>query len=172
MLSSKELLVNEQIRAREVRVIDDEGQRGVMSLDEALRRAHAAGLDLVEVSPKAVPPVCRIVNYGKFKFELEKKVREAKRKQKSTQLKEIRMQPMIQEHDMAFKTKHIREFLDQGNKVKVSVRFRGRQLAHLDNGRKVLQRICELLGDSHIVEKTPQMEGRQMSMILSPKHVR
>lgn len=172
MLASKELNINEQIRAREVRVIQDEGQLGVMTLDEALRRARAAGLDLVEVSPKAVPPVCRILNYGKYKFEQEKKTREAKRKQKATQLKEIRMQPMIQIHDMSFKTKHIKDFLDQGNKVKVSVRFRGRQLAHLDNGRKVLQRICELLGDSHIVEKTPQMEGRQMSMILSPKHLK
>src|SRR4030042_4473911 len=99
MLASKELLINEQIRAREVRVIDDEGQRGVMSLEEALRKARAAGLDLVEVSPKAVPPVCRILDYGKYKFEQEKKVREAKKKQKATQLKEISMKPMIQHNE-------------------------------------------------------------------------
>jgi len=168
-LAAKELRVNEMITVPEVRLIEGDGAQGVIPLDQALAKAREAGLDLVEVSPKADPPVCRILDYGKYKFEQEKKDKEAKKRQKATQLKEVRMQPMIQEHDMTFKMKHIAQFLSGGNKVKVSVRFRGRQMAHLDNGRRVLNRICELLGDNHTVERSPRMEGRQMSMILSPK---
>ncbi len=169
-MALKEQRINEMIRVREVRLIDEKGdQRGIMPTAEALDIARGAGVDLVEVSPNANPPVCRLLNYGKYKFEQEKRLREAKKKQKQVKLKEIRMQPKIEEHDLGFKTKHIKEFLEEGFKVKVSVRFRGRELAHLELGRQVLDRILEMLGDSFVVEKRPQMEGRMMSMFISPK---
>jgi len=169
-LALKDQRINEMIRVREVRLIDEQGQqRGILPTAEALEIAQNSGLDLVEVSPNAKPPVCKLVDYGKFKFEQEKKLREAKKKQKQVKLKEIRMQPKIEEHDLNFKTKHIREFLEEGCKVKVSVRFRGRELAHLELGRDVLDRVLKMLGDSFVVEKRPQMEGRMMSMFISPK---
>ena len=158
------------IQVREVRLVDDKGeQRGIVPTAEALQLATDAGLDLVEVSPNAKPPVCTLLDYGKYKFEQEKRLREAKKKQKQVKLKEIRMQPKIEEHDLNFKTKHIKEFLEEGFKVKVSVRFRGRELAHLELGRNVLKRVQQLLGDSFVIEKRPQMEGRMMSMFISPK---
>jgi translation initiation factor IF-3 len=170
LLALKEQRINEMIRVREVRLIDEKGeQRGIMPTAEALVIARSVGVDLVEVSPNANPPVCRLLNYGKYKFEQEKRLREAKKKQKQVKLKEIRMQPKIEEHDLGFKTKHIKEFLEEGFKVKVTVRFRGRELAHLELGRQVLDRILEMLGDSFVVEKRPQMEGRMMSMFISPK---
>ncbi len=169
-MALKDQRINEMIRVREVRLIDEQGQqRGILPTAEALEIAQNSGLDLVEVSPNAKPPVCKLVDYGKFKFEQEKKLREAKKKQKQVKLKEIRMQPKIEEHDLNFKTKHIREFLEEGCKVKVSVRFRGRELAHLELGRDVLDRVLKMLGDSFVVEKRPQMEGRMMSMFISPK---
>jgi translation initiation factor IF-3 len=169
-LALKDQRINEMIRVREVRLIDEQGQqRGILPTAEALEIARNSGFDLVEVSPNAKPPVCKLLDYGKFKFEQEKKLREAKKKQKQVKLKEIRMQPKIEEHDLNFKTKHIREFLEEGFKVKVSVRFRGRELAHLELGRDVLDRVLEMLGDSFVVEKRPQMEGRMMSMFISPK---
>jgi len=169
-LADRELRVNERIRVREVRLIDESGnQRGIIPTIEALKIARESGLDLVEVAPSANPPVCKILDYGKYKFEQEKKDKESKKKQKQIKLKEIRMQPKIDDHDLDFKTNHIKKFLEAGNKVKVTVRFRGRELAHLDRGEMVLNKVLEHLGDSFNVEKSPHMEGRFMSMILSPK---
>jgi translation initiation factor IF-3 len=169
-LASKDQRINEKIQVREVRLIDDKGnQVGIVPTVQALKMAREAGMDLVEVSPTANPPVCKLLDFGKFKFEQEKKIRESKKKQKLVKLKEIRMQPKIEEHDLDFKTKHIREFLEEGFKVKVTVRFRGRELAHTELGRDVLDRVLQLLGDSFVVDKSPTMEGRMMSMFLSPK---
>jgi translation initiation factor IF-3 len=168
-LAIKEQRINEMIQVREVRLIDSEGnQRGIMPTAEALVLAREVELDLVEVSPNANPPVCKLLDYGKYKFELDKKLRESKKKQKQVKLKEIRMQPKIEEHDLNFKTKHIKEFLSEGFKVKVTVRFRGRELAHTELGRKVLERVMDMLEDTYVLEKAPQMEGRMMSMFISP----
>jgi translation initiation factor IF-3 len=169
-LSDKDLRINEQIRVREVRLIRDEGeQQGILSTLEALELAKSAGLDLVEVAPQANPPVVKIMDYGKFKFENEKKVRDSKKKQKLLKLKEIRMQPKIDEHDLDFKSKHVREFLGEGNKVKVTVRFRGRELAHTELGLDVLKDVLARLEGEYVMDKPPAMEGRFMSMVLSPK---
>jgi translation initiation factor IF-3 len=169
-LSDKDLRINEQIRVREVRLIRDEGeQQGVISTPEALAIARSMGLDLVEVAPQAVPPVVKILDYGKYKFENEKKVRDSKRKQKLLKLKEIRMQPKIDDHDMDFKSKHVREFLGEGNKVKVTVRFRGRELAHTELGLDVLKDVLARVEGDYVMDKPPVMEGRFMSMVLSPK---
>jgi translation initiation factor IF-3 len=169
-LSSKELRINEQIRVGEVRLIDEEGkQLGVVPIAEALNLAREAGTDLVEIAPQAVPPVCKVLDYGKYRFELEKKGRESKKKQKLIKMKEIRMQPKIEEHDLQFKSKHCREFLDEGNKVKVTIRFRGRELAHTERGKVVLEKFLALLEDAFILEKEPAMEGRFMSMVIGPK---
>lgn len=169
-MADKEQRINERIQVREVRLIDDQGnQRGIVPTAEALAIARQVGLDLVEVSPNANPPVCKLLDFGKYRFEQEKKLRESKKKQKLMKLKEIRMQPKIEEHDLSFKTKHIQEFLGEGFKVKVTIRFRGRELAHTELGRNVLDKVLEALGDSFVVDKSPQMEGRMMSMFLSPK---
>jgi translation initiation factor IF-3 len=169
-LSDKDLRINEQIRVREVRLIRDEGeQQGIMSTLEALNIARALGLDLVEVAPQANPPVVKIMDYGKFKFENEKKVRDSKKKQKLLKLKEIRMQPKIDDHDLDFKSKHVREFLGEGNKVKVTVRFRGRELAHTELGLVVLKDVLARVEGDYVMDKPPAMEGRFMSMVLSPK---
>jgi translation initiation factor IF-3 len=169
-LAEKDLRMNEGIRVREVRLIDADGnQKGIVPTFEALQMARDAGLDLVEVAPQAQPPVCKLLDYGKYKFELEKKVRESRKHQKQIRIKEIRMQPKIDEHDLEFKTRHIQEFLDEGNKVKVTVRFRGRELAHTELGKDVLDRILQMLGDTFILEKAAQMEGRTMSLLLNPK---
>jgi translation initiation factor IF-3 len=169
-LSDRDLRINEQIRVREVRLIRDEGeQQGIMSTQEALEIAREQGLDLVEVAPQAVPPVVKILDYGKFKFENEKKVRDSKKKQKLLKLKEIRMQPKIDEHDLDFKSKHVREFLAEGNKVKVTVRFRGRELAHTELGLDVLKDVLARIEGDYVMDKPPAMEGRFMSMVLSPK---
>ncbi|OHD20171.1 MAG: translation initiation factor IF-3 [Spirochaetes bacterium RBG_16_67_19] len=169
----KEQRINEKIQVREVRLIDEKGeQRGIVPTVEAMEMARRAGVDLVEVSPTASPPVCKLLDYGKYRFEQEKKLREAKKKQKLVKLKEIRMQPKIEEHDLAFKTKHIAEFLGEGFKVKVTIRFRGRELAHTERGRDVLNKVLEHLGESFVVDKTPVMEGRMMSMFISPKSKR
>ena len=169
-MATKELRINNAIRVKEVRLIDSEGnQRGVASTSDALALAKEAGLDLVEIAPQASPPVCKILDYGKYKFEQEKRIRDSKKRQKLVRNKEIRMQPKIEKHDLEFKTNHIREFLDEGNKVKVTVRFRGREMAHTELGRVVLERVLELLDNSFVVERPPQMEGRFMSMTLNPK---
>jgi len=156
---------------REVRLIRDEGeqQQGIITTLEALEIAKEQGLDLVEVAPNAVPPVVKIMDYGKFKFENEKKVRDSKKKQKQLKLKEIRMQPKIDEHDMDFKSKHVRGFLGEGNKVKVTVRFRGREMVHTELGLDVLKDVLKRIDGEYVLDKAPAMEGRFMSMVLSPK---
>ena len=167
-MAGKELRVNRMIQVREVRVIDAQGiQKGIMLTADAMRIAGESGLDLVEVSSNAQPPVCKLLDYGKYKFELEKRSKENKKRQKSFRLKEIRMQPKIDDHDLQFKTKHIEQFLNEGNKVKVTVRFRGRELAHTELGRNVLNKVLELLGGSYSIDKPPAMDGRFMSMFLS-----
>jgi len=156
---------------REVRLIRDDGeqQQGIISTLQALEIAKEHGMDLVEVAPNAVPPVVKIMNYGKYKFENEKKVRDSKKKQKQLKLKEIRMQPKIDDHDLDFKSKHIRGFLGEGNKVKVTVRFRGRELAHTELGLEVLKDVLARIEGEYAMDKAPAMEGRFMSMVLSPK---
>jgi len=169
-LAEKDLRMNEGIRVREVRLIDADGtQKGIVPTFEALQMARGAGLDLVEIAPQAQPPVCKVLDYGKYKFELEKKIRESRKHQKQVRIKEIRMQPKIDGHDLEFKTRHIQEFLEEGDKVKVTVRFRGRELAHTELGKDVLDRILQMLGDTFLLEKPAQMEGRTMSLLLNPK---
>ena len=169
-MSDKDLRINEQIRVREVRLIREGTERqGIMTTLEALDIAREQGMDLVEVAPQAVPPVVKILNYGKFRFENEKRIRDSKKKQKLLKLKEIRMQPKIDDHDLDFKSKHIKDFLNEGNKVKVTVRFRGRELAHTELGLDVLKDVLERIGTDFNVDKPPAMEGRFMSMVLSPK---
>jgi translation initiation factor IF-3 len=169
-LADKDLRINEQIRVREVRLIDDKGeQRGIIPTLEAIKIAREIGLDLVEVAPQSMPPVCKLLNYGKYKFEQEKKIKDAKKHTKAAELKEIRMQPKIAGHDLDFKSAHVREFLEQGNKVKVTIRFRGRELAHTEIGEQILKKILTKLEGYYIMEKLPLMEGRFMSMVLQPK---
>src|SRR5512135_1043655 len=158
------------IRISPVRVIADDGaQLGVLSIDEALAAAQERGLDLVEVAPTARPPVVRIMDYGKFKFEQAKAARAAKKKQHSIQLKEIKFRPGIDDHDFEFKCRHAREFLAEGNKVKVTMMFRGRQMAHPELGREVLDRVAQTLDDIGRVESEPMMEARTMTMVLGPR---
>ena len=162
--------VNEQIRVREVRLIDDEGnQKGIVPTLEALKLAKDKDLDLVEVSPNANPPVCKILDYGKYRFEQEKKLRDAKKNQKVLKLKEIRMQPKIGSGDLDTKAKHVQEFLNQGDKVKVTIRFRGRELAHTELGYDVLQEVLKRLTSAYVIEKQPAMDGKFMSMTLAAK---
>jgi translation initiation factor IF-3 len=162
--------VNEQIRAPEVRLIGPDGEQiGIMPIREALAQAAEAHLDLVEVAPQANPPVCRIMDYGKFKYQQSKKQQEARRRQTTIQIKEIKVRPKIEEHDMGFKLKNSRRFLSEGDKVKISVIFRGREIAHTDRGLKILAQMAEALVDVGTVEQTPRLEGRSMSMIVSPK---
>jgi len=142
---------------------------GILPTSDALSRAAEVGLDLVEVSPNSRPPVCRIMDFGKYKYELSKKDKIAKKKQHTFQMKEMRFRPKIEEHDYQFKTKHVREFLESGNKVKVFVIYRGREMAHLEFGRRVLDRVIEDMEDIAQVDVFPKLEGRNMSMILSPK---
>lgn len=169
-MADKDLRINEQIRVREVRLIDEKGeQRGIIPTLEAIRIARDIGLDLVEVAPQSMPPVCKLLNYGKFKFEQEKKVKDSRKRTKVGELKEIRMQPKIAGHDLDFKSAHVREFLEQGFKVKVTIRFRGRELAHTEIGEQVLKKVLARLEGYYIMEKLPLMEGRFMSMVLQPK---
>lgn len=154
---------------REVLLIDDEGQKlGTIPIQEALQRARDAGLDLVEVAPNANPPVCRVLDYGKFKFDQAKKEREARKHQKQQQLREVRFKPKIGTHDIDFKTKVIVKLLNEGDKVKVSVMFRGREITHPEIGRGLLMRVQENLKDLVVVERQPIMEGRFMNMYLAP----
>ena len=168
--NSKGQRVNEMIRVREVRLIDDEGnQKGIVPTLEALKLAKEKDLDLVEVSPNANPPVCKILDYGKYRFEQEKKLRDAKKNQKVLKLKEIRMQPKIGSGDLDTKAKHVQEFLDEGDKVKVTIRFRGRELAHTELGYDVLNEVLKRLTSAYVVEKAPAMDGKTMSMTISAK---
>jgi translation initiation factor IF-3 len=160
--------VNERIRAREVRLIDENGEMiGVMPPGRALDIARERNLDLVEVSPNAVPPVCKLMDYGRYKYEQAKRESEARKNQKTITLKEIRLRPRTDEHDIEVKTRKIQEFLAEGDKVRVSVQFRGAEMRHPDIGRKLLDEIAEVLKGSATIERTPVMEGRMMSMIVS-----
>ncbi len=171
MADTKGLRINEQIRVREIRLIDDEGEKnGIISVIEALKLAKERDLDLVEVSPNANPPVCKILNYGKYRFEQEKRLRDSRKAQKALKLKEIRMQPKIGAGDLDTKAKHVQEFLDEGDKVKVTIRFRGRELAHTELGYDVLNEVLKRLTEgSYSIEKPAAMEGRFMSMTLNAK---
>ncbi|MFK7958384.1 MAG: translation initiation factor IF-3 [Lysobacterales bacterium] len=169
MAQHKQTRRNEKILAPEVRVIADDGEQvGIKPLAEAQALAKEAGLDLVEVVPNAEPPVCRIMDYGKYRFEMSKKAQAAKKKQKQTQVKEIKFRPGTEEADYQVKMRNLRRFIEQGDKVKVSLRFRGREMAHQELGTKLLQRIEADLGDEVVVEQRPAMEGRVMVMMLSP----
>ena len=168
--NNKGTRINEQIRVREVRLIDDEGnQKGIVPTLEALKMAKERELDLVEVAPTANPPVCKILDFGKYRFEQEKKLRDSKKNQKVLKLKEIRMQPKIGSGDLDTKAKHVQEFLDEGAKVKVTVRFRGRELAHTELGYEVLKEVTNRLTSAYVIEKPAAMEGKFMSMTLSAK---
>jgi len=161
--------MNERIRAREIRVIDAEGnQLGILPPYEALKKAREVNLDLVEISPNAVPPVCRIMDYGKFLYEQEKKERAAKKNQKQIILKEVKFSVNVDEHDYVTKRNHVIRFLQEGDKVKASLRFRGREMAHQNLGRNVLERLVTDVGDKGIVEFRPRMEGNTMHVILAP----
>ncbi len=152
-----------------MRLIGPEGdQLGIIPTEEALARAREQGLDLVEVSPTSRPPVCRILDYGKLKYELAKKDKLAKKKQHAFQMKEMRYRPKIDEHDFSFKTRHVREFIESGSKVKTFVMFRGREMAHTEFGQKVLERVAQELADVAIIEFPPKQEGRNMIMVLAP----
>ncbi len=162
--------INQAIRAREVRVVGaDSEQLGILPLSEALALAEGQHLDLVEVSPTAVPPVCRIMDYGKFKYQQSKKLQEARKKQIQIQLKEIKLRPKTDEHDLQFKIKHARRFIEEGNKAKVTVVFRGREITHMELGQQALDRFINELQDVCTVEVRPKMEGRSMFIIIAPK---
>ena len=166
----QELPINEKIRAREVQLISDKGEKlGVVSLDEALSIASEKDLDVVLVAANSKPPVCKLMNYGKYKFEQAKREKEAKKKQKTLEIKEIRVTPNIEEHDFGFKSKNARKFLEDGNKVKITVRFRGREVNNSKAGEAVLNKFIEALEDISTVEKKPKLEGRNMFIMLAKK---
>lgn len=161
---------NEFINVPKVRVIDDEGENlGVMYTQEAIERAYEIGLDLVEVSPNADPPVCKFLDIGKFKYEAQKKANLARKTQKTQEIKEIKMRPNIDDHDYDTKMKKVHDFIGEGDKVKITLRFRGRELSHQQLGMQLLQRVAENVGEIAKVEAYPRMEGRQMLMVLAPK---
>ena len=162
--------VNEDIRVAQVRLIDQDGEmQGVMTARDALLRAYAVGMDLLEISPNADPPVCKILDYGKYKYELQKKKNEAKKRQRVIEIKEIKVRPNIDENDYQVKMRAMKTFIEEGDKVKVTLRFRGREMAHQDIGIKVLERIRAELELTTKVEQMPRMENRQMIMVLSPR---
>ena len=162
--------INDAIRARDVRLIDETGQNvGVVSKIDALARAEEAGLDLVEVSPDAEPPVCKILDYGKFKYQEQKKAAEARKHQKTVEIKEIKMRPGIDDHDYDVKMRAMKRFFEEGDKVKVTLRFRGREMAHQELGMQLLNRVKEQVEEIAKVELYPRLEGRQMIMVLAPK---
>lgn len=167
---SKPARINERIRIREVRLIDEEGQQlGIVPTVQALSIARERGLDLVEVAPNAIPPVCRIMDYGKVRYEQSRKERESRRNSKTTTVKEVRMTPRIDDHDLDTKGARAKEFLEEGDKVKLTVTFRGRQMLHPELGRAILDRLLDQLNPYAVVEATPRLEGRNMSAMLAPK---
>jgi translation initiation factor IF-3 len=162
--------VNEDIRVPQVRLIDQDGEMiGVMTAREAIQRAYSVGLDLLEISPNAEPPVCKILDFGKFKYEQQKKKNEAKKRQKVIEIKEIKVRPNIDENDYQVKLRAMKAFIEEGDKVKVTLRFRGREMAHQDIGVKVLERIRADMDVATKVEQMPKMENRQMVMVLTPR---
>ena len=165
-----ELFINEQIRDKEIRLIGESGEQlGIMSSREALKLAEEAGLDLVKIAPTAKPPVCTIVDYGKYRYELARKEKDAKRKQKVIEVKEIRMSPNIDTNDLNTKVGAARKFLEKGNRVKVTLRFRGREMAHMSTSKHILDDFAQMLSDIAVVEKMPKVEGRSMIMFLTVK---
>ena len=167
---AKRINVNRRIRAREVRLIDPDGKQvGIVPISQALETAESHGLDLVEVAPNVSPPVCRIMDYGRYKYQQNKKLQEAKKRQSTFQVKEIKMRPRTGEHDLQVKIRHIKRFIENRDKVKVTVLFRGRELAHMDLGREVLQRVLEETSEIAVVEQDARREGRVMIMVLAPK---
>lgn len=162
--------VNEEIRAREVQLIDSNGEnKGVVDIHTALSMADAAGLDLVEIAPNSSPPVCKILDYGKYKYQAQKKAAEARKKQKIVEVKEIKLRPMIDDHDYQVKMRSMKRFFEEGDKVKITLRFRGREMAHQELGVQLLNRVKEDTGALAKVESEPRFEGRQMVMVLAPR---
>ena len=165
-----EIRINENITAKQVRLIDAENEnRGIVSIREALALAEEEGLDLIEISPQANPPVCKILDFGKFRYEQQKRKNEAKKNQKVVEIKELKLRPMIEAHDYEVKVKQAKKFLDQGNKVKFTMRFKGRELSANDMGKQVLSKLLEDLEDCSKVDSEMKLEGRQMTMVLSPQ---
>ncbi|MCI8449349.1 MAG: translation initiation factor IF-3 [Eubacterium sp.] len=163
-------MINEQIRDREVRVIGENGQQlGIMSAKEAMKLAQEAELDLVKIAPTAKPPVCKIIDYGKYRYELTRKEKEARKKQKVVELKEVRLSPNIDANDLNTKINAARKFISKGNKVKVTLRFRGREMAHMQSSKHILDDIAKELEEVAVVEKAPKVEGRAISMVLAEK---
>lgn len=163
-------MINEQIRDREVRLIGPDGEQiGVVSSREAQKIADEAGLDLVKIAPNAKPPVCKVIDYGKYRYELARKEKDAKKKQKTVELKEIRMSPNIDTNDLNTKMNAAKKFLAKGNKVKITLRFRGREMAHMNSSKHILDDFAESLTDIAVVEKAPKIEGRSISMVLAEK---
>ena len=170
-ISKKEMPINEEIREKEIRVIGPDGAAlGIMSSKEALQIAQRENLDLVNISPKAVPPVCKIMNYGKYRFEQAKREKEAKKKQKTIDVKEVRLSPNIDKNDLNTKINQARKFLSKGDKVKVTLRFRGRELAHVNASKYILDDFAKALEDVATIDKKPKFEGRSMTMFLAPKN--
>ncbi|HET7755220.1 MAG TPA: translation initiation factor IF-3 [Anaeromyxobacteraceae bacterium] len=167
--TNRDARTNRRIKAREVRVVGPDGEQlGVLPIEQALARAQELGMDLVEVSPTAKPPVCKIMDYGRFKYLEKKKQNEAKKKQVVVQLKEVKLRPRTEEHDYDTKVRKVREFLEESNKARITVMFRGREMSHRELGQKVLQRVIEDLKDVAVIESAPRIEGRLMFMILAP----
>ncbi len=165
-----ELMLNEQIRDKEIRLIGEDGEQlGIMSAKDAMKMAKEAGLDLVKIAPTAKPPVCKIVDYGKYRYEQARREKEAKKKQKVTEVKEIHLSPNIDVNDLTTKANQARKFVEKGNKVKVALRFRGREMAHMATGKEVLDTFFEKLSDIAVVEKPAKLEGRSMIMVLAEK---
>ena len=165
-----EQLINEQIRAKEVRLIGEEGEQlGVVSINEALAKASDAGLDLVLIAPTAKPPVCKIIDYGKYRYELARRDKEAKKKQKVIEVKEVRLSPNIDTNDLNTKVSSARKFLEKGNKVKVALRFRGREMTRMNNSKYILDDFAEALSDVAVIDKPSRAEGRNLIMFLSAK---
>jgi translation initiation factor IF-3 len=163
-------MINGQIKDKEVRVIGQNGEQiGVMSPKEAMKLAQEAELDLVKIAPKAQPPVCKIVDYGKYRYELARKEKDAKKKQKTVEIKEVRLSPNIETNDLNTKVNNAKKFITKGNKVKVTLRFRGREMAHMQQSKHILDDFAEMLADVATVEKAPKLEGRAMSMVLTEK---
>ncbi len=162
--------INNRIRVREVRVVGEAGEQlGVLATPDALKRAEEAGFDLVEVAPTAVPPVCRIMDYSKYKYEQEKREKEARKKQKVVHLKEIRLSPKIGEHDYQFKLRNLEDFLKRGDKVKITMMFKGREMTHIDLGRKILDRLSSDISQVGEIEEPPRQEGRFINMVIRAK---
>ena len=163
-------MINGQIRDKEVRVISEDGEQlGIMSSKDAMKLAREAELDLVKIAPKAQPPVCKIIDYGKYKYELARKEKEAKKKQKTVEVKEVRLSPNIDTNDLNTKMNNAKKFISKGNKVKVTLRFRGREMAHMQQSKHILDDFAEMLADVAVIEKPAKQEGRSMSMVLTEK---